>query len=135
MFMFLPNQFGGATASVAPCSTTCTLNILFCHSCAPAVPSNAPQNIRSSLLTATSAEILWDPPPPDHQNGVIQSYIFRVTEVDTGRIIAEHYAENASITLQELQPLYTYQFVVAASTVAGLGPFSSQYSLQVPESG
>jgi len=55
--------------------------------------------------------------------------------VDTGRIIAEHYAENASITLQELQPLYTYQFVVAASTVAGLGPFSSQYSLQVPESG
>ena len=101
----------------------------------PAVPSHAPQNVRSSLLTATSAEILWDPPPLEHQNGVIQFYTFRVTEVDTGRIIADRYAENASTTLQELQPLYTYQFVVAASTLAGLGPFSNQFSLQVPESG
>jgi len=55
--------------------------------------------------------------------------------VDTGRIIAIGHVENASTTLQELEPLYTYQFVVAANTVAGLGPFSNPYSLQVPESG
>ena len=55
--------------------------------------------------------------------------------MDTGRIIADRHAENASATLQDLQPQYTYRFVVAANTVAGLGPFSNQYSLQVPESG
>jgi len=103
------------------------------HSLAPSVPSTAPQNIRSLLLTSTSAEILWDPPPLEDQNGHIQNYTLLITEVDTDRIFGK-VVENASITLQELQPLYTYQFVVAARTVVGLGPFSSRYSLQVPES-
>ena len=104
------------------------------HSLAPSVPSSAPQNIRSLLLTSTSAEILWDPSPLEDQNGLIQNYTLLITEVDTDRIF-DKVVENDSITLQELQPLYTYQFVVAARTVVGLGPFSSRYSLQVPESG
>ena len=104
------------------------------HSLTPSVPSSAPQNIRSLLLTSTSAEILWDPPPLEDQNGLIQNYTLLITEVDTDRSFNK-VVENASITLQELQPLYTYQFVVAARTVVGLGPFSSRYSLQVPESG
>ena len=103
-----------------------------CHSLAPSVPSDAPQNLRSSLLNPTSAEILWDPPPLEDQNGLIQNYTL-ITEVDTDRNFKV--VKNASIILHELQPFYTYQLLVAARTVVGLGPFSNPYSLQVPESG
>jgi len=101
------------------------------HSLGLSVPSSTPQNIRSLLLTSTSAEILCYPQPLEEQNGIIQNYTLLITEVDTDRIF-DRVVENACITLQELQPLYTYQFVVAARTVVGLGPFSSRYSLQMP---
>ena len=56
-------------------------------------------------------------------------------EVDTARVIERFRTENTSIVLQELQPFYVYQFVIAASTVAGLGPFSNPSFFQMPESG
>lgn len=44
---------------------------------APAAPSAPPQQV--TVLTvgnqnSTSISISWDPPPTDHQNGIIQEY-------------------------------------------------------------
>ena len=56
-----------------------------------------------SLLNATSAEIHWDLPPFEDQNGVIEFYRLFVIEVDTGRVIEQFRTENASVMLQELR--------------------------------
>ena len=66
---------------------------------------------------------------------MIRLYRLFVVEVDTGRVIEQFHTENTSIVLQELQPFYVYQFVLAASTVAGLGPFSTPSFFRMPESG
>ena len=100
-----------------------------------AVPSNAPQNITIILLNATSAEIHWDPPPFEDQNGIIQFYTLFITEVETSRVIEQLRTENASATLQRFRPFRVYQFVIAANTIAGLGPFSNPSLFQMPESG
>ena len=100
-----------------------------------AAPSNTPQNITIVLLDTTSVEVYWDSPPFEDQNGVIEFYRLFVVEVDTGRLIEQLHTENTSITLQELRPFHVYQFVIAASTIAGLGPFSNPSFFQMPESG
>ena len=100
-----------------------------------AAPNNTPQNITVSILNATSAAIHWDLPPFEDQNGVIELYRLFVVEVDTGRVIEQFHTENTSIMLQELRPFHVYQFVIAASTVAGLGPFSNPSFFRMPESG
>lgn len=51
-------------------------------------PSAPPQSV--TVLTvgnhnSTSISISWDPPPPDHQNGVIQEY--KVHTVSDGRVV------------------------------------------------
>ena len=100
-----------------------------------AVPSNAPQNITIVLLSATSAEIHWDPPPFEDQNGIIQFYTLVITEVDASSVIDQLRTENASAILQQFRPFHVYQFVIAANTIAGLGPFSNPSLFQMPESG
>ena len=87
------------------------------------------------LLSATSAQIHWDPPPFEDQNGIIQFYTLFITEVDTSRVIEQLRTENASATLQQFRPFRVYQFVVAANTIVGLGPFSNPTIFQMPESG
>lgn len=34
----------------------------------------APQNVQVTPLTASQLEVMWDPPPPESQNGNIQGY-------------------------------------------------------------
>ena len=99
------------------------------------MPSNTPQNITILLLNATSAEIHWDPPPFEEQNGIIQFYTLFVTEVDTSRVIEQLRTENGSARLQRFRPFRVYQLVIAANTIVGLGPFSSPTLFQMPESG
>lgn len=53
-----------------------------------AAPSAPPQSV--TVLTvgnhnSTSISISWDPPPPDHQNGVIQEY--KVEMKSNGRVV------------------------------------------------
>ena len=100
-----------------------------------AAPINTPQNITIALLDATSAGIYWDPPPFEDRNGIIELYRLFIVEVDTGRVIEQPHTENTSVQLQELQPFHVYQFVIAASTIGGLGPFSSPSFFRMPESG
>ena len=62
-------------------------------------------------------------------------YRLFVIEVDTARVIEQLDIENVSVQLRELQPFHLYQYVIAASTIAGLGPFSNPSFFRMPESG
>lgn len=38
------------------------------------VPSMAPDDLRCAALTSTSLQVSWQPPPINHQNGLLQGY-------------------------------------------------------------
>lgn len=38
------------------------------------VPDMAPQDLRCSAVSPQSVRVRWDPPPPEHRNGVIEGY-------------------------------------------------------------
>lgn len=38
------------------------------------VPSLAPEDLRCAALTSTSLQVSWQPPPINHQNGLLQGY-------------------------------------------------------------
>lgn len=75
--------------------------------------------------SANSSETIfvnWSPPPFEHQNGMIRSYVLNVTEMETG-ISTIHTTFDTSIALFSLHPFYNYKIMVSAVTIAG-GPFS-----------
>ncbi|XP_061213701.1 roundabout homolog 2 isoform X13 [Neopsephotus bourkii] len=88
-------------------------------------PSAPPQSV--TVLTvgnhnSTSISISWDPPPPDHQNGVIQEYkiwcLGNETRFHVNKTVD---AAIRSVIIGGLYPGIQYRVEVAASTSAGVG--------------
>ena len=77
--------------------------------------------------------LAWDPPLLEVRNGIIQQYMIRVTELETGRVWNLS-TPAMSITITSLHPYYTYNCTVAAVT-SGTGPFSPPFVIQLPEAG
>ncbi|XP_074534938.1 roundabout homolog 2 isoform X10 [Halichoeres trimaculatus] len=88
-------------------------------------PSAPPQQV--TVLTvgnqnSTSISISWDPPPPDHQNGIIQEYkiwcLGNETRFHVNKTVD---AAIRSVVVGGLQVGVVYRVEVAASTSAGVG--------------
>uniref|UniRef100_A0A8C9QY43 Roundabout, axon guidance receptor, homolog 2 (Drosophila) n=1 Tax=Scleropages formosus TaxID=113540 RepID=A0A8C9QY43_SCLFO len=88
-------------------------------------PSAPPQQV--TVLTmgnqnSTSISISWDPPPPDHQNGIIQEYkiwcLGNETRFHVNKTVD---AAIRSVVVGGLQAGVLYHVEVAASTSAGVG--------------
>ncbi|XP_063350177.1 roundabout homolog 2 isoform X8 [Pelmatolapia mariae] len=88
-------------------------------------PSAPPQQV--TVLTvgnqnSTSISISWDPPPPDHQNGIIQEYkiwcLGNETRFHVNKTVD---AAIRSVVVGGLQVGVVYHVEVAASTSAGVG--------------
>ena len=97
------------------------------------VPSDVPQNVVAEPLNATHAQLVWDPPPPEHRNGIIELYIITITATDTDEQFQEMSMYNTTI-IGSLHPFYTYKFSIAAQTIE-IGPFTSPVIIQMPPSG
>ncbi|XP_031814684.1 roundabout homolog 2 isoform X1 [Sarcophilus harrisii] len=88
-------------------------------------PSAPPQSV--TVLTvgnhnSTSITVSWDPPPPDHQNGIIQEYkIWCMGNETRFHINKTVDASIRSVVIGGLFPGIQYQVEVAASTSAGIG--------------
>ena len=97
------------------------------------VPSAPPQHLRQDAITATSVTLSWQPPPLEDRNGLIRLYYVFVTELESGR----SFTLNSTATnyrVQNLHPFYTYNFSVAAVTVAA-GSISDNITVQTSEAG
>ncbi|XP_040836565.1 roundabout homolog 2 isoform X1 [Ochotona curzoniae] len=88
-------------------------------------PSAPPQSV--TVLTvgsqnSTSISVSWDPPPPDHQNGIIQEYKIWCLGNET-RFHINKTVDSAirSVIIGGLFPGIQYRVEVAASTSAGVG--------------
>ena len=98
-----------------------------------AAPSAPPQNLRHIAITATSVTLNWQPPPEEDRNGLIRLYYVFVTEPESGRSFTLN-STTISYSVHNLHPFYTYNFSVAAVTVAA-GPISDNITLQTSEAG
>ena len=86
------------------------------------VPSGPPENVQVATISSTSIKLLWDPPIPQDQNGIIQAYNITLTEAETGRLL--NFQEEVTLSflvVNFLHPYYTYQCRISAVTI-GPGP-------------
>ncbi|XP_029699128.1 roundabout homolog 2 isoform X9 [Takifugu rubripes] len=96
-------------------------------------PSAPPQQV--TVLTvgnqnSTSISISWDPPPPDHQNGIIQEYkIWCLGNESRFHVNKTVDAAIRSVVVGGLQVGVVYRVEVAASTSAGVGVKSEPQSI------
>ena len=87
-----------------------------------AVPSGTPTNVQVVAISSTSIRLTWEPPHPEDQNGVIQSYNITITEVVTGRkMYFREGGMDSLLIVNFLHPYYTSQCSISAQTI-GHGP-------------
>ena len=103
-------------------------------SCVCIVPSGPPRNLDSTLPDPHTVILVWDPPRPEDKNGQILLYYINVTQLNSGNTFQVS-TNQTTIFIGNLDPYTTYTFVVAASTIAGLGPFSSNNTVTTLEDG
>ncbi|XP_062872443.1 roundabout homolog 2 isoform X3 [Trichomycterus rosablanca] len=88
-------------------------------------PSAPPQQVTVLIVgnqNSTSISISWDPPPADHQNGIIQEYkIWCLGNETRFHINKTVDAAIRSVVVGGLQVGMLYRVEVAASTSAGVG--------------
>lgn len=99
-----------------------------------AVPSSPPENFYGEALSSTSIFIMWDPPVRQHRNGIIIGYFINITTLIT-REVLQVFTLDSNYTVTFLQPFTVYSLIVAASTSAGIGPFSTVLTVQTLEDG
>ena len=98
------------------------------------VPSGFPENVTAHALNTSAMQISWLAPSPDSQNGIIRQYRFCIIELETGNVSCKTVENILQTTVTNLHPYYSYQVRVAAVTV-GIGPYSTEVTLQLPEAG
>ncbi|XP_039601803.1 roundabout homolog 2 isoform X3 [Polypterus senegalus] len=88
-------------------------------------PSAPPKSVTVLMVgnhNSTSISVSWDPPPPEHQNGIIQEYkIWCFGNESRFHINKTVDAAIRSVVIGGLYPGIQYRVEVAASTSAGVG--------------
>ena len=85
-----------------------------------------------AVRNATLISLLWAPPLASESNGIITGYSIQGT-VEMGETV--QFTTTATSLEFTAQPYKSYEFVVAAKTTVGRGPFSPEESVQTPEIG
>ena len=100
--------------------------------CFPA-PTGSPTNLTVPRTTTNSLSLTWGPPIFEEQNGIIRYYNIHVDDLTTNT--GWDLTTNATrITINNLQPFFTYNCTVAAFTVS-LGPISNSAVITLPQDG
>ena len=114
------------------------LHLLFClFIClfvCTAAPSGFPHNFSASVVATHSLSLVWNPPPPEEQNGDIIRYRVNITVLGTMEMY-HLLSVSDSITVLSLRPYTTYNFTIAAETAVGVGPFSGAYTVMTATDG
>ncbi|XP_053310046.1 protein sidekick-2 [Spea bombifrons] len=99
-------------------------------------PSASPQNVIANGRTNQSIMIQWQPPPENHQNGILKGYVIRYCL--SGLPVGYQYKnlsspDITSFLLEDLIIWTNYEIEVAAFNNAGLGVYSpkvTEWTLQ-----
>ena len=96
-------------------------------------PSAPPQFLSGFTLSSTDIKFTWSPPPLIDINGIVQYYVVKNTEQETGRFWT-YYAVDEEATVHFLHPYYHYDARVSAHTIE-TGPFTDAVTVQTEEDG
>ncbi|XP_052863917.1 roundabout homolog 2-like [Anopheles cruzii] len=100
-------------------------------------PSEPPYAMEALLLNSSAVYLKWKPPPAAVQNGILRSYNIIVRGVDLrsnySKVLSNVTidATSSTLLLANLTEGVTYTVSVAASTIAGVGPFSNPATLRL----
>ena len=87
------------------------------------------------ILNSSAVIVTWQPPPPEHQNGIVTAYVVSVSLEGNDTTPQYYNTTSLSLTLVGLLPFSTYTVAVAAETDIGRGPFSTSFTIHTPEDG
>ncbi|CAD7078040.1 unnamed protein product [Hermetia illucens] len=95
------------------------------------VPSAPPDNVQTGMLNLTAGWVKWQPPPPQHHNGILLGYKIQVKAGNSSKVLAQMTlnATTMSVMLNNLTTGATYNVRVVAYTRVGAGPYSQPKSL------
>ena len=90
-----------------------------------------------SLQTAEERQLhlRWDPPEPQHQNGVIINYTICIEREDSVEDCRLYYTSSTNMIVTGLHPYTDYRYKVAASTSVGRGPYTREFPIQTLQDG
>ena len=86
-----------------------------------------------NVITSNSVNISWDPPPPEHTNGIIIYNLIHLTDLQS-KLVQNITTSSNWVLLMNLHPYYSYAFQLAAVTVSQ-GPFSDALNFTTLEDG
>ncbi len=92
----------------------------------------SPSNPTGSVQDSTTIQLSWNAPTGRH-NGIIREYRLNITEIETGRVF-QQISATTSLTVSNLHPDYTYEWIVTAFTVRE-GPYSTPSRVTTLEDG
>ena len=97
-------------------------------------PSAPPDGFTGTATSPRSAIFTWRTPLADEINGVIIRYTINVMIVETGQMF-QLTSTTTTLTINTLSLYRTFICTIAAETSAGIGPFSTQFTLITPQDG
>ena len=96
-------------------------------------PNSPPIITTHYAIDSTTVAFQWDPPPPQDHNGIIREYVVTISIVGSNESQTQIFTGTTAI-IGSLIPSFTYQFTVAAYTIA-TGPYSASVNITLPEDG
>ena len=97
-------------------------------------PSSPPLSFTVRADTSRSLFFSWEPPLPEHQNGIIRHYVITITSIDGSFSVSTPTTATNYTVLAPIRPFITYTCDIAAETVA-VGPVSEDISILTPQDG
>ncbi|XP_041474903.1 tyrosine-protein phosphatase Lar-like isoform X2 [Lytechinus variegatus] len=102
------------------------------------VPGAPPQEVGGTVLSSTSIEVRWSPPPEEDQNGDITGYkiVYRkmsLISTNDPEMTVQVEADDRSYVLEDLSKYTLYDISVVACTAIGDGPPSDSLSIRTAE--
>ena len=107
--------------------------IFICYYLFWVAPSLAPMNVVVDLINSSTVNISWDPPPPEHTNGIILYNVIHLAGLQDTLVQNITTSSNWAL-ITDLHPYYNYSFQLAAVTISQ-GPFSDPQTFTTPEDG
>lgn len=98
-------------------------------------PSGVPVGIQATPEDSRTLTLDWNPPPEEFHNGIITQYTVNVSVTETGQRFHLIVDGETSVVLNGLHPYYVYNYIIAAATSVGLGPFTERNSVRMPQDG